>query len=75
MPKRKILYRVFESMVQWAVFEAYATSADEARRIVMDGGGEIEFSFTDEPVPDSRRAVLVRRVRDGDGKLIHEPTD
>lgn len=73
--KRKRLYRVFEPMTQWAVFEAYATTAEEARRLVIDGEGEVEYSFTDEPLPDSRRPVVVRLWRDQNGKVQHEPVE
>lgn len=72
-PKRKRLYRVFEPMVQWAVFEGYAHTAEEAKRMVMDGEGELEFTFTDEPMPDTRRPVTVRLWRDNEGRVQHKP--
>lgn len=74
LAKRR-LYRVFEPMIQWAVFEAYATSKEEARRMVIDGEGEIEFSFTDEPMPDSRRPVIVELWRDDEGRIQYAPVD
>lgn len=72
MPKKR-LYRVFEPMLQWAVFEAYASSKDEARRLVMEGDGEIEYAFTDEPMPDPRRRVIVELWRDDEGHIQYAP--
>lgn len=74
MGRRKRLYRVYEPMLQWAIFETYAASKEEARRNVMGADDtNILFSFTDEPVPDSRRAVFVEiQRRDGDGSFWYE---
>ena len=72
---KRRLYRVFEPMVQWAVFEAYATSKDEARRMVLDGDGEIDFAYTDEPMPDSRRRVEVKLWRDDQGRIQYAPEE
>ncbi len=68
MGKPKLrLYQVFEPMTQYAVFEVMATSQTEAIAKVIHGDeAEIMFSFTDEPMPDSRRRVTAKRAPEPD---------
>lgn len=63
------LYRVFEPMLQYAVFEVYASSKVEALGKILSGEGEAEFRYTDEPMPDHRRRVTAELWRDSKGRI------